>query len=524
MSTDNSTPSDDRRGAGDGRPQRDHGGRQGGEYRGGPRRDDDRGGSRPDGERRQWDNRGDSRGGSRPDGERRQWDNRGDSRGGSRPEGERRQWDNRGGPRRDDGRGGSRPEGERRQWDNRGDSRGGSRPEGERRQWDNRGGSRPDGDRPQRSQRDGEERSYRPGTAPKIDEPATPSGFVESELPVGVRAELKGLPKDLADIVGAHIWAAGQLVDEDPELAFRHAEAARRRAGRLPIVREAAAETAYAAGEYAIALREFRAIRRMSGGDQLIPVIADCERALGRPRDALEVLAELDPNTKDIWLRMECLLVEAGIRADLGQRAEAMRLLQAAISRKVGPPFGQARLRYAYANLLEEEGDVEGAREWFSSAAALDQGAELDTSDRIAQLDGVILPDFTPDEEEDDEPEGDESRDTEVEPEVLELEDGEPESDDGHESQDAEAEPQDPELEDVEPELDFETEPQLELEVEPEPQLDLDLEIEPEPERDVEAEGFDDEQLSEDEPSDAKEDEDEERAAEDGGVAEEEQD
>jgi tetratricopeptide (TPR) repeat protein len=209
-----------------------------------------------------------------------------------------------------------------------------------------------------------------------------------------VRAELKGLPKDLAETVGAHIWAAGQLVDLDPELAFRHAEAARRRAGRLPIVREAAAETAYAAGEYAVALREFRAIRRMSGGDELIPVIADCERALGRPRDALQVLSELNPKTRDIWLRIECLLVEAGTRADMGQKPEAMRLLQAAISRKVGPPFGQARLRYAYANLLEEEGDVEGAREWFSSAAALDQGTELDTADRIARLDGVVLPDF----------------------------------------------------------------------------------------------------------------------------------
>ena len=209
-----------------------------------------------------------------------------------------------------------------------------------------------------------------------------------------MRAELKGLPKDLAETVGAHIWAAGQLVDVDPELAFRHAEAARRRAGRLPIVREAAAETAYAAGEYAVALREFRAIRRMSGGDELIPVIADCERALGRPRDALQVLAELDPKTRDIWLRIECLLVEAGTRADLGQKPEALRLLQAAISRKVGPPFGQARLRYAYANLLEEEGDLDGAREWFSSAAALDQGTELDTADRIARLDGVVLPDF----------------------------------------------------------------------------------------------------------------------------------
>jgi len=77
-----------------------------------------------------------------------------------------------------------------------------------------------------------------------------------------------------------------------------------------------AAETAYVSGHYDIALREFRAIRRMNGGDELLPVLADCERALGRHREALELLASLDPGTKKLGLRIECILVEAGIRLD----------------------------------------------------------------------------------------------------------------------------------------------------------------------------------------------------------------
>lgn len=256
-----------------------------------------------------------------------------------------------------------------------------------------RGHARSGGKRPRVAERPSqEEKTHRPGTAPRPDEPETPTDFVEAELPFGVRAELKGLPKDLADTVGAHIWAAGRLIDMDPELAFRHAEAARRRAGRLPVVREAAAETAYAAGEYAVALREFRAIRRMTGGDELIPVIADCERALGRPRDALAVLAELDSTSRDLGLRIECLIVEAGIRDDLGQGTEARRLLKAAITRNLGPKQAQARLRYAYANYLEEDGDRAAAREWFASAASLDPHGELDTADRLALLDGVTLP------------------------------------------------------------------------------------------------------------------------------------
>ena len=244
----------------------------------------------------------------------------------------------------------------------------------------------------------------KPGTAPAQNEPPTPDNFDESMLPASVRAELKGLPKDLANTVGAHILAAGELLDVDPELAYRHAEAARRRAGRLPVVREAAAETAYRSGHYDIALREFRAIRRMNGGDELLPVLADCERALGRHREALELLASLDPGTKKLGLRIECILVEAGIRSDLGQRGEAMRLLKAAISHRIGPKLGQARLRYAYADLLEREGRLDAAREWFESAARMDPENQLEVTERLASLDGITLPeDFdlepVPDEE-----------------------------------------------------------------------------------------------------------------------------
>ncbi|MCC2593185.1 hypothetical protein LKO27_07145 [Tessaracoccus sp. OS52] len=221
-------------------------------------------------------------------------------------------------------------------------------------------------------------------------------------MPAGVRAELKGLPKELAEIVGAHILAAGELIDVDPELAFKHAEAARRRAGRIPMVREAAAETAYAAGHYDVALREFRALRRMNGGDEFLPVMADCERALGRPRDALELLASLDSNTKDIGLRIECLLVEAGIRNDLGQRGEALRLLKSAITRKIGPKQAQARLRYAYAELMENDGQADEARQWFLAAEKLDTEGQLDIAERVAAIDGILLPeDFELDEHED---------------------------------------------------------------------------------------------------------------------------
>lgn len=239
---------------------------------------------------------------------------------------------------------------------------------------------------------------------------------------------MKGLPKDLAETVAAHILAAGSLLDEDPDLAYRHAAAAKRRAGRLAVVREATAEAAYASGRYEIALREFRAIRRMNGGDELLPVLADCERALGRHHEALRLLSTLEPRTRNLGLRIECLLVEAGIRSDLGQRGEALRLLKSAISHRIGPKLGQARLRYAYADLLEVDGQLTAAREWFDAAARLDPDGVLDSSDRIAALDGVTLPeDFTLEPEPQAEPDPEDAIATEVielvspEEEIAEL-------------------------------------------------------------------------------------------------------
>lgn len=250
-----------------------------------------------------------------------------------------------------------------------------------------RGSGRPETREGRTPRRDDVQREEKVITGPPI-----PEGFDDKALPFGVRAELRGLSKERADRVAAHIWAAGVLVDEDPALAFQHAETARQLAPRLPVVREAAAETAYAAEEYAIALREYRAIRRMSGGDELIPVMADCERALGRPRDALDLLAELDTRKTDPAVVIEAVIVESGVRSDLGQHDEALRLLRKVAGQNVGPAFARARLHYALADLLLAAGDESGARASFVTSGELDRQALLDTSDRIAELDGVTLP------------------------------------------------------------------------------------------------------------------------------------
>jgi len=191
--------------------------------------------------------------------------------------------------------------------------------------------------------------------------------------------------------VGAHLLAAGMLIDSDPRLAYAHAEAARRRAARLPVVREAAAEAAYAAGEFSAALTEYRALRRMTGSVEYLAVIADCERALGRPEAALRLLREQPLADVDDDVRIEMLLVEAGAREDLGQTDEAWRLLKQAVDNAPGSAVARARVQHGFAELLLRGGDEAGARRWLASAARLDEEGVVGSADRIAELDGMVI-------------------------------------------------------------------------------------------------------------------------------------
>ncbi|MGL5405718.1 MAG: hypothetical protein ACRDAX_02845 [Propionibacteriaceae bacterium] len=300
------------------------------------------------------------------------------------------------GSRRDDDRGGFKRDGERSS--DRSSERGFSR--GPRRD-DDRGGFKRDNFK----REDEAPKEWRPGLKPREDEPNTPRDVDIKILPRQVRAELRGLPSDLADVVAAHLVAAGMLIDEDPELAYRHAEAARRRASRLPIVREATAETAYAAGDYTRALTEFRALRRMSGSYEYHHVMADCERALGRPEAALVLIKEAARSRPSAEQAVELRLVEAGCREDMGQGAEALRLLKTSIEECIdGSPVAQARLRFAYAEALLRRNKEDHARKWLETAIRLDPEDESGAAERLAELDGIEdFELFIDDEDEDDE-------------------------------------------------------------------------------------------------------------------------
>jgi tetratricopeptide (TPR) repeat protein len=206
------------------------------------------------------------------------------------------------------------------------------------------------------------------------------------ELDRNVAAQLKGLPEKLAARVARHLVAAAQLIDEDPTTAYQHTLAARARASRIAIVREACGEAAYRAGEYSEALAELRAARRMTGRNDHLPVMADCERALGRPEKALALAA--NPSVVDLpdELKAEMTIVEAGARRDLGELDAALRTLEHAPLRSKSREDWVVRLRYAYADTLVAAGRTSDALEWFHRTVAIDGGGITDAAERAQEL------------------------------------------------------------------------------------------------------------------------------------------
>ena len=219
--------------------------------------------------------------------------------------------------------------------------------------------------------------------------PELPEWADHKDLDPAARGALRGLDPRNAERVARHLVAAGSLVDEDPAAALQHARAARDRASRVAAVREAVGVAAYHAGDYAEAARELRAYRRMSGDRGYRAVLADCERALGRPEVALRLVAEALDEPADADETVELRLVEAGARRDLGEVAAARLVLEAALGGRPTPDSlagaDPARLRVAaaYADLLQAEGERQRADEWFAAIAAADPEDRIGAVERL---------------------------------------------------------------------------------------------------------------------------------------------
>lgn len=228
--------------------------------------------------------------------------------------------------------------------------------------------------------------------SPDIDEDVT-----GAELDRVTRAQIRNLEEKSAEWVARHLVMAGRLLEDEPELAFQHALAASRRGGRLAVVREAVGLTAYAAGHYGEALREFRTYRRISGSNDHLPVMADCERGLGRPDRALDLAQSEEAEGLSSAGKVELAMVVSGARSDLKQHEAAVAALEISQLDRNRAFSYSPRLFRAYAAALAAVGRTAEAEQWSrqagiaDSALGLGEFAEPDIVDLAG--DDEIVPD-----------------------------------------------------------------------------------------------------------------------------------
>jgi len=216
-------------------------------------------------------------------------------------------------------------------------------------------------------------------------EPEIPEFITGEELDKATIKELGTLAEKNANHVARHLVAAGMALDEDAERAWQHAKAAAHNAGRIAVVRETAGVVAYQAGHFAEALAELRAATRMSGNFGVLPIMVDCERALGRPQKAIELAGHGAAKSLPVEDQVELRIVVAGARRDLGEIDAAIATLTCQ-ELKIDAAEWAPRLRYALADAYAEKTDRKNALNWFTKAAESDRDGVTDALNRIQLL------------------------------------------------------------------------------------------------------------------------------------------
>ena len=275
--------------------------------------------------------------------------------------------------------------------------------------------------------------------------PRIPDSITEDQLSRDVREELGGLSIDRAATVGRYLVAAE--LASDTEQAYRYAQAAKKLAARVGIVREVSGVMAYKSGRWAEALTELQAGRRMTGRNDYLPLMADSERGLGRLDRALDLVHSAEAKRLPRASQIELRIVESGIRRDQGLADAAVLALEVPELTDGKQRPWSARLFYAYGEALLAAGRPEAAREAFARAVVADEDEQTDALARLDELDGITVQDLEEDDEDEDEDLADELDD-------LDDEDQEDEEDEEDEEDDAEDEGED-DLADVDEADDF---------------------------------------------------------------------
>lgn len=232
-----------------------------------------------------------------------------------------------------------------------------------------------------------------PRAARKADAPPRPAlpDDEEPDLPRGVRREIDrvlGSGRRGRDVALALSIGAAAIDEDRPDIGLEVLAWAKHEAPRVAAIREAYGVALYLAEDYAAALTELQAYRRMTGRHDQNHLVADCLRAVGRPADRIAEVAEelVDDASAPADRRAEATIVWASALADIGELRSARAVLRRALEApRDGDEEHDLRVRYVAADLAERDGDLTEARHHLEAIAASEPDM-LDVAERLEAL------------------------------------------------------------------------------------------------------------------------------------------
>ena len=220
---------------------------------------------------------------------------------------------------------------------------------------------------------------------PSAQPPRSPAR--RTALPRDVVDELRQISKPgKADQAISRLERAVALVErQDGPGATSEAAKAKALAPRSPAVREVLGLALYEQGRYREALSEMQTYRRMSGRPDENHIIADCERAIGRPERAVPLAEEALAGRVPLEAKAEAVIVAASALADLGRFEQALALLRRVRTKSDAARAHDLRVWYVTADVLARGGRNEEAAREFRKILRHDPSA-FDAAERLAQL------------------------------------------------------------------------------------------------------------------------------------------
>lgn len=214
--------------------------------------------------------------------------------------------------------------------------------------------------------------------------------------PVSLPAEVAADIRKAADTATAHHREVlvGKMTDAVAayernrfEETLRLAKQVAAEAPQVPAVRELAGLAAYRSQRWLEAVRHLGAYEELTEDTDVLPVLMDAQRALGKHRRVATLWTELRHRSPSADVLAEARIVAAGSLADRGDLQGAVDLLVGAGAARSlrNPADRHLRQWYALADLYERAGDLPRARELFLRVARTDPEA-YDLRDRLASL------------------------------------------------------------------------------------------------------------------------------------------